>query len=88
MKMDQLRIRLTTLLIKIKHRYKRVKLKKITNLDHLIERRWWLTLDLGTLIHQKFKGKKYYQKCRKECITLRATPLEEREIDMADIGKS
>ena len=46
-------------------------------MDNLKGRRWWLTLDIGILIHQKSKSKKDYQIFNKACLTLRATHLEE-----------
>ena len=78
MVLDQLRIRLTTLVIHSKYRYRRVKLKTVTIMVNLICRRWWITLYLGTLIHQKSKAKNYYQICNKSYLALRATKLEER----------
>ena len=75
-KLYQLLIRLATLLIQMKDRDRRVKLKTVTNMKKLTGIRWWLTLDLGKLIHQKSKSKKYYQNCKKECLKLRATNLE------------
>ena len=59
-KLDQLRIRLATLFIQMKDRVITVKLKTLTNMENLTDRRRWLTLDLGTLIHQKSKAKKDY----------------------------
>ena len=55
-------------------------------MDNLKERRWWLTLDIGILIHQKSKSKKDYQIFNKACLTLRATHLEEISRYMAAKG--
>ena len=82
-KLDQIHIRLANILIQRKDRDIRVRTKTATNLANLTGRRWWITLDLGTLTRQKSKAKKHYQKCKKECLMLKDTHPEERAIDMA-----
>ena len=69
-KLDQLRIRLATLIIHSKYRGRRLKLKTVINMDNLTGRRGWLTIDIGTLINKKFRAKKDYQICKKERLTL------------------
>ena len=81
-KLCELRIILGTLLIQSKDRERLFKLKKVTKLKNLTGRNWWLTLDLGTLIHQKFKAKKGYQKCTKDCLKIRNTHMGERARDI------
>ena len=73
---------LMDMLIHSKDIDRRVELKIVTELENLIGRRCWITQDMWTLIHQRYKSKNDYQNCKKECHTLRANHLEEisREI--------
>ena len=87
-KLYQLCIRLATLLIQRKDIDIIFKLKTVTKLENLTGRRWWMTLDLGSLIHQKSKVKKYHKKRKKECLTLRSTYLEERARDITAKGNT
>ena len=87
-KLAHLQIRLATLLTQSKNKDRRVKLKTVTKLENLTGTRWCMTLDLGSLIHQKFKAKKDYQKRLKECLMIRATHTEERSRAMAAKGNS
>ena len=64
-KLDQLRIRIETIVINRKYRDRRVKIKTVTNLENLTGRRWCLKLDIGTLIPHNPKAKKDYQRCKK-----------------------
>ena len=81
MKLAQLRIRLAILLTHRKYRDRKFKIKTVTKLANLTGRSWWLTLYIGTLIHQKYKANKYYQICKKERLMIRGT-----YIDMIDRG--
>ena len=57
-------------------------------MTNLTGRRCWLTLDIRTLIQQKYKAKKDYQICKKTYLKVRATHLEKISIDMADKGNT
>ena len=54
-KLYQIRIILSTILTHRNYVHRRVKLKTVTKLDNITGRPWWITLYIGTLIHQNSK---------------------------------
>ena len=87
-KLAQLCIRLATLLVQSKDKERKINLKTITKLADITGRRWWIPLDITTLLHQKYKSMKEYRLCKRICITLKATYLEERAREIAKIGNT
>ena len=77
-KISQLHLRLVTLLIQIIDKERKIKLKTFTKISDITERKWWLSLDINTLLHQNLKAMREFHLWKKNCITLRSTYLEER----------
>ena len=52
-KLDQLHLRLLTLLIKHKYKESKVNQNTVNNIANITGRKWWFSLDLSALIHHK-----------------------------------
>ena len=87
-KPDQLRIRLSTILIHRKDRDRIVKLKTVTKMGNLTGRRWWIKLDLGTLIHKNPKAKRTTKSVRNNASRLELLIWKKKARDMASKGNS
>ena len=84
-KMYQLRLRLTSLIIQIKDKESKEKIKTINKLAEITSRRWWIPLDVNYILHKKIYMIEY-RIFKKNCGTLRATYLEERSRSTAKVG--
>ena len=60
-KLAQLQLRLATLIIQIKEEEKKINLKTVTKRAGITGRKWWLPLDITTLIQQKNNAIKEYR---------------------------
>ena len=77
-KLAQLRLSLSNLLIKRKEENFKSKLKTVFKLSKIIGRNWWISLDVKALIHQKTKSKREYYNLKRSNGTIIATYIEER----------
>ena len=87
-KLTQLRLCLATLLIQSKDKSSKINLKTVTKLTYITERRWWLPLNVTTLLHQESKSMKEHPLHKRNCATLRAIYLEQRSKEMSKIGNN
>ena len=79
LKLAQLRLCLTNLLIKIREDKIRIKLKKLYKVYRITERHWWLSLDKTALIHQIPKNKREYFKLKKNSAEIIETYLNKEK---------
>ena len=76
-KLSQLRLCLSNILINRKEENYKIKLKTACMLTRITGRHWWLSLDVSVLIHQLTKIKGEYYKLKNISGTIRSTYLEE-----------
>ena len=84
-KMAQLRLRLSNILTKRKEDNSKIKLKTVCKLAKIAGSNWWISLDVAVLIHQITKSKREYYKLKRASGAIRATYLEQRAKEAAQL---
>ena len=76
-KISQLCLHLTNILIKRKERKRNIKMKTVLKLAIITGINWWLTIYESELIHQKKKVRKEYYKLKEKSANTRQTYIED-----------
>ena len=84
-KLSQIRLRLSNILIKIKKEDSKVKPKTACKPTNITGRHLWISLYLTSLIHQGGKSKREFYNLKKDSSTIISTYLEERAKEESQI---